>query len=67
MNSKPCSFPILKEFHDYFIKQWCYNNGEWSRFHKWQVYQTPIGAGSTNNSVESINKQIKSVYKYKRS
>ena len=31
----------LFDFHQYIIKQWCYHNGEWSRFHRWQIFQTP--------------------------
>jgi hypothetical protein len=52
----------LSSFHQYFIKQWCYHDGQWSRVHRWQIFQTPHGAAATNNPVESFNKEIKSVY-----
>ena len=53
---------VLNEFSLYFFKEWCYHNNEWSRWWRWQIFQTPAGVAKTNNPMESFNKQIKSVY-----
>ena len=44
------------------MKEWCYHNGEWSRWVRWQLFQTPAGIATTNCCIESFNKQIKLVY-----
>ncbi len=59
---KWAQYPALTEFEKYFIKEWCYHDGQWSRFWRWQLFQTPAGVASTNNCLESFNKQIKNVY-----
>ena len=56
------TYPSLNKFKDYFFKEWCYHNNEWSRFSCWQLFQTPAGIATTNNPIESFNKTIKSVY-----
>ncbi len=56
------TYPSLNKFRDYFFKEWCYHNNEWSRLSCCQLFQTPAGVATTNNPIESFNKTIKSVY-----
>jgi len=36
------TYPSLNKFRDYFFKEWCYHNNEWSRFSCWQLFQQLI-------------------------
>ena len=62
VRSKWSQYQALQAFSSYFIKEWCFHNNEWSRFFRWQFFHTPCGVATTNNCLESFNKQIKNVY-----
>lgn len=52
----------MADFTSYFLKEWRYHDGVWSHWSRWQLFQTPAGVATTNNCLESFNKQIKQVY-----
>jgi hypothetical protein len=44
----------LKNFADYFVKQWVESD-----FSRWPIFQTPPGLAQTNSPIESFNNTIK--------
>ena len=51
------SIGVVQEFSVYFLSEWC---GE--RWNTWKIFDTPMGFASTNNPVESQNKQFKQFF-----